>query len=574
MTHSPTPARRPGTWRLVGVTLTTLLVVMSSGGQAWAETYQRVSGSGSTWSENALTSWIANVKQYGMTIDYAGGGSSQGRQQFKNGIVDFAVSEIPYGLQDGVSFDPLPGRKFAYMPIVAGGTAFMYNLTIGGKRVTQLRLSGATIARIFTGVITQWNDQAIAAENPGLRLPARSITPVVRSDGSGTTAQFTAWMMAKQRDIYGQFCAKAGRNPCTQTSNYPLVGSMVAKSGSEGVSGFVRQPQNEGSITYVEYSYARNAQFPVAKLLNDAGYYTLPTAQNVAVGLLGATIDTNQANPATYLTQNLSGVYSSRDARAYPLSSYSYMILPTALESNFTAEKGKTLSTFAYYFLCAGQQIADSRGYSPLPMNLVQAGLDQVKRIPGVNPQNINLAGCNNPTFSPSGQNTLALNAPQPKACDKAGPAQCDTSATGAGTGGGAAPGGSGTNPGANPGAGAGGSARNPNTGAGTTRGPTGPAGAAGGHQGAGGPGAPDPGVAVDTAPGGIGGAVDPDTGEVLAETSVDGSRPQAMAMSVAVGEASGWQPQHTLMALSALALLMIVVGPPVLMRATGRNSR
>ena len=77
------------------------------------------------------------------------------------------------------------------MPIVAGGTSFMYNLKIGGKRVTNLRLSGETLAKIFTGGITTWNDPAIEADNPGSTLPARKIVPVVRSDGSGTTAQLT-----------------------------------------------------------------------------------------------------------------------------------------------------------------------------------------------------------------------------------------------------------------------------------------------------------------------------------------------------------------------------------------------
>jgi ABC-type phosphate transport system substrate-binding protein len=160
-------------------------------GVAAAESYVPISGAGSTWSQNAIEQWRKNVNQYGLRVNYAGTGSSDGRNQFRNGTVDFAVSEIPFGLKDAGVVDEPPSRKYAYMPIVAGGTALMYNLTIGGKRVNSLRLSGETVTKIFTGVITSWADPQIKRENPGLVLPARKIVPVVRSDGSGTTAQFS-----------------------------------------------------------------------------------------------------------------------------------------------------------------------------------------------------------------------------------------------------------------------------------------------------------------------------------------------------------------------------------------------
>ncbi|KUP95629.1 phosphate ABC transporter substrate-binding protein, partial [Thermobifida cellulosilytica TB100] len=269
----------------------TLALLLSTANTASAATLVRIAGSGSTWSQNALDQWIANVAQYNMRIDYAGNGSSTGRQQFANAVVDFAVSEIPYGMQDGASTDyPPRNRGYAYMPIVAGGTAFMYNLRIGNTQVTNLRLSGEVIAKIFTGGITRWNDPAIAADNPGLNLPATPIRPVVRSDGSGTTAQFTAWMLDQHGDIYRDFCARANRNPCTATSNYPRPAGVnfQASPGSLGVAGYVSSPNAVGSITYVEYSYALNADFPVVKVLNKAGYYVEPTADYVAVALLEA----------------------------------------------------------------------------------------------------------------------------------------------------------------------------------------------------------------------------------------------------------------------------------------------
>jgi hypothetical protein len=145
----------------------------------------------------------------------------------------------------------------------------------------------------------------------------------------------------------------------------------------------------------------------------------------VAVGLLENTI-------ADDLTSDLTGVYNNTDPRAYPLSSYSYMIIPTSTQKSFTEAKGKTLGAFAYYFLCEGQQQAPALGYSPLPINLVQAGFDQIPKIPGAATQSVDISQCNNPTFSATGENTLALTAPQPEECDKKGDDQCLTGTGGA----------------------------------------------------------------------------------------------------------------------------------------------
>ena len=267
-----------------------------------ATAYVPISGAGSSWSANAVEQWRTNVQQYGMRVNFASTGSSDGRNQFRNGTVDYAVSEIPYGLKDGSVVDSPPAnRPFAYMPIVAGGTAMMYNLTSGGKQITNLRLSGEVITKIFTGVITKWDDAAIKADNPSISLPSRKIVPVVRSDGSGSTAQFTAWMAAKYGSLWGAYCNAAGRGSgCGLTSNFPVVAGkgFVAQPNSTGVAGYVQQRANDGTITYVEYSYALNAGFPVAKVLNKAGYYVEPTAQNVAVGLLGAKINADTLSEA------------------------------------------------------------------------------------------------------------------------------------------------------------------------------------------------------------------------------------------------------------------------------------
>lgn len=558
--------------------------------------YRAVTGSGSTWSANMVEQWTADIRQAGISVSYSATGSSTGRREFGAGTVDFAVSEIPYGLTDAAGgFDKPPPRGFAYLPIVAGGTAFMYNLKVAGKPVTNLRLSGENTAKIFTGVITSWDDPALAADNPGIALPARKIVPVVRSDGSGTTAQFTAWMAKEHAGTWNAFCARTGLaagGGCPLTSNFPSVPGFVSQSGSLGVAGYVATPTAEGAITYVEYSYALRARFPVAKILNSAGYYVEPDDQAVAVGLLSARINDNRGDRQSYLTQILDDVYRSTDRRSYPLSSYSYVIIPTAEGGTFKADKGRALGDWLYYSVCEGQQAAKVLGYSPLPQNLVRAGLDQIRLIPGVDVQNVDLAKCNNPTFSRDGTNTLAATAPQPPECDKAGPVQCTTGTAGAAStptattkgdpaaaaaaGGGLPEGGaagaadSGT-------AGAGGAAD-----AAATAGAAGTAGAEGTADAAGTAGA----VPADAATGEAAaagaaaavaaaadasagaalaaeppGAVDPETGELLAVAGTGTSAPIS-GVAVAAPGSAGTALQTWSMVLAAIALLMATVGP------------
>ncbi len=408
-----------------------------SAGTAYADdshTVVRIEGSGSTWSSNAIDQWRRDIKKSGITVDYAGVGSSAGRQQFADGVTDFGVTEVPYqfhaafpgDVEDHVS------RAYAYMPIVAGGTSFMYHLTVAGKQVTNLRLSPATITKIFTGSIKDWSDPAITADY-GAQLPSKTITPLIRSDGSGTSAQFTRYMAKTQPDLWGAFCQRVGRTSgCGMTSNYPAFEGAKALNGSIGVASYISADYGDGSIGYVEYSYALNANYPVVKVLNAGGYYVEPTPGAVAVALTQAQIDNDASNPDTYLTQNLDSVYTDTDPRTYPLSSYSYMIIPTETSSGFDEDSGYTLGQFAYYFLCQGQQQMGDLGYSPLPANLVQAGFEQVSKIPGVDTRNLNIASCGNPTFNADGSNRLAELAPQPPECDRAGGVPCSQGTGGA----------------------------------------------------------------------------------------------------------------------------------------------
>jgi len=519
---------------LVAAALAVALVGLVPAPAAAAPRKVPINGAGSSWSANAIDNWRRNVLQRQLYVNYQSTGSTDGRNQFRNATVDFGVSEIPYGLRDAFGgVDTAPQRPFAYMPIVAGGTAFMYNLRIGGRQVTNLRLSGDVVAGIFTGVIRKWNDPRIKADNPGLALPNRTIVPVVRQDGSGTSAQFTLWMSKQYPSLWNAYCRKFGKPaPCGITSSYPFRSSdgFVGQQGSTGVAGYVSQANAEGAITYVEYSYAVNARFPVVKLRNAADFYVEPTAQNVAVALTRARINTDPRS-RDYLTQILDDVYRFTDPRAYPLSSYSYMIVPTATGLGINEDKGYTLAEFANYFLCEGQQQADVLGYSPLPKNLVQAGFDQVAKIPGAVKRTAPLEQCNNPTFSRDGSNTLARTAPQPSACDKRGSTQSGAGTagartetpvlpsarcTGAGGGGPAAGGGTGTGTAA-PTAG-------PSASAGATTGPQGPLGG-----------------------GGDGG------GEAVGAVPVDLTR------------AGGWGLQQTMMLLAGALALGLVLLPPLL---------
>ncbi|WP_300645101.1 substrate-binding domain-containing protein [Nocardioides sp.] len=516
---------------------------------AQAATYAQIEGTGSTWSEIIVQQWIADVDASGMKVVYTGGGSTKGRKDFSQDTNDFAISEIPYqGTDEQGNADTSNGRDFAYLPIVAGGTAFTYQLKIGNELVRNLRLSGETIAKIFTNQITNWNDPAITKDNNGRAFPSVPITPVVRADGSGTTAQFTSWLDKEHPSIWRPYFGKSGL-----TSYYPKKpGSRtVSQAGSDQVMNAIASSTGNGFIGYVEYSYPVDKNFPVVKVLNQGGYYVEPTQFNVAVALTKARINTSNPNdPRTYLTQILDDVYRNPDPRAYPISSYSYMIIPTAADDpRMTTAKRQTLADFMYYSLCAGQTKAGPYGYSPLPLNLVQAGFEQIAKL-GKADKNVDLSNrdvrsCNNPTFDGKNlsSNKLAQIAPQPASCDKVGAGPCGTA--------------TGTGEPSTDGGGAGGGTEGA-AGAGGAGGETGvDVGGAGGGGGAG--GAPT--------------SIDPVTGEVIggatggvAEAGAVYADPSTILVSDRAGDtrAFAW--------LSGLLLVVLVVLPGLYVAALRRR--
>ena len=584
---------------------------------AIAASYAPITGAGSTWAYPAIHAWIDQLVSNGLTINYSPNGSTSGRNFFKDGQADWAASEIPYALPDGTVSDPPPGRGYVYIPDVAGGTVLMYNLKINGQQVRNLRLSGQTVADIFTNKITNWDNSEIAADNPGLTLPNQQIIPVVRSDGSGSTYDFTQWMADTTGD-WTPYCSVVGRTPCTPTSTYPVQSntSMIAQSGDPGVSTYVAQSSSNGAIGYTEYAWALQEGFPVAKLLNADGYYTLPSPGHVAVSLIADQVNTSNPNdPATYLTQNLTGVYTDKDPRTYELSAYSYFILPTDTSNGMSTDKGYTIGTFGNYALCLGQSQVDVLGYSALPFNLVQAGFQQLTRIPGsTTPTDSQaaLAQCHNPTFSATSSattNLLAQNDPQPLPCDQKGSTQCapgvaEPAEAGAQTGNGGA--GSGTTGSTTP---AGGSSNNSTTPAGgsnnnsttpgsnsntngtkNTSGPTGNSGTHGatpGSTGTTGTGKncdQNTGVCSPTAGSTTGSGATPGAGgngagatgnsEVgNSSNGVADSGQSAINTPVTLASSNDSGLEVTLMALAAGMMFLLSVVPPLLAQA-GKRSR
>lgn len=392
-----------------------------------APTPASINGSGSSWAYGAINEWTTAVNANGLQVNYNPNGDAAGRQDFANKVSAFTVTSE--GFQGGS--DTSQGRSYAYLPIAAGGTSFPYQIRIDGQQVTTLRLSGQTLVKIFANQITNWDDPEITADNNGVALPSLPIIPVVQSEGSGSTYQLTNYFASEFPGIWTPFAGAPG-----PTEYFPRQGSEIAQNGSNSAMNYVASSEANGSIGYVEYFYPLQVNYPVVKVLNTAGYFTLPTQYNVAVSLEQAQINTDPSSP-NYLLQNLSNVYVDPDPRTYPLSSYVYMIEPTgATDPSVSSGMRQTLADYEYYDICQGQSGIGALGYSSLPVNLVQAAFGQIQKLqqadPSIDLSNLNITTCNNPTFVPGQPDTnyLAQIAPLPPSCDKQGAGPCAAGVT------------------------------------------------------------------------------------------------------------------------------------------------
>lgn len=395
--------------------------------------HQQIEGSGSSWATNALNVWIANVTSAGLRVVFTSTGSAVGRRDFGNQVTDFAVSDVGYqGTDPQTGGSDVPCklgeldecRAYAYLPIVAGGLSFPYHLEVGGQLVRDVRLSGATLAKIFTGAITNWADPAIRSDNHGRRLPSLPIIPVSHSEGSGASSQFSAYLDDEYPSIYRPF---AGGPGATLYMKSPPNGS--SQTGSDGVMNFVASAHANGAIGYDEYSYALAKNYPVAKVANASRHYTLPTQYDVAVALRHATVDSDTASPS-YGLANLTAVYDAPEPTAYPLSAYAYMIIPTAADdSRMNTAKRQTLADFITYSVCDGQSQVGTIGYAPLPLGLTTEAFNVIQLLKAADPDvdltNRDTTPCNNPTFRHGDPPVDTMDPAPPPLCDTQGWGPC-----------------------------------------------------------------------------------------------------------------------------------------------------
>jgi phosphate transport system substrate-binding protein len=285
-----------------------------------------ISGAGSTFVQTIVQQWIKDYAAAcpGATVNYQGVGSGAGIQQFIAGTVDFAGSDVALKPEEETGAKSGPVLQ---IPWSAGGIAVEYNLS----GVKDLKLSPETVAGIFAGKITKWDDAAIKADNSGASLPSTGIQVVHRSDGSGTTAAFTAFLKAKAPSVW---TAGSGKD-------VPWPTGQGAK-GSDGVTGAVKQ--TSGAIGYSEVSFAKGAGLGIAQVKNSAGSFVGPEGKAVAAALA-----------------------SEMDPGAYPISTKTLVIVPNKPTD---AAKAKLLRAFILYAVTTGQNAADSLYYAPLPTSL------------------------------------------------------------------------------------------------------------------------------------------------------------------------------------------------------------
>jgi ABC-type phosphate transport system substrate-binding protein len=370
------PVRLAHAFLAIGLAAT---LVFGSATAASAQDSAPIVGGGSSFAQLEFDQWRADVARppHNLTVSYSAAGSTDGRNNFSSEEFDFATTDIEYP-----SSEPTPARPFVYLPVSAGGLGFMYNL-IGydGVRITNLRLSQVNLCRAFTEPGIRWNDPAIAAENPGARLPSNLVKRVVRADGSGTSHVLSEFCIATAPAVWEAFRASLQFDQNTSpefraglpTSNWPRGYSQVSNAfAADGVANVVANDiVGRNAITYTGPGHARERGFPNASIQNPAGEYLAPTAAAVTAGLSHAT-----PRPNGTITPNP----LSSDPAAYFPALYSYVLAPT---TGFDPAEGSTLARFLNYAVTDGQDRAVPLGYARLPAVLVSLALDQIAKIPG-----------------------------------------------------------------------------------------------------------------------------------------------------------------------------------------------
>ncbi|MFD9128712.1 phosphate ABC transporter substrate-binding protein PstS [Kitasatospora sp. NPDC059571] len=305
-------------------------------------------GAGSTAQANAIDIWksVFGSACPSITVTYGGGGSGAGVQQFNQGKVAFAGSDAPLKPAEvEASKQVCTGGAGIDLPMVAGLISISYNV----DGVDRLVLDGPTVAEIFNGRITTWNDPAIAALNPGVTLPSAPIQAVHRSDDSGTTANLTAYLAATSNGAW----------PYAPGKTWPAKSGQSA-NGSAGVAAQVKQVKN--SIGYIELSYAQTNGLRSAAISTGAPSPVDATAANAATTFAHAAIPGTESDLALTLD------YATKEPGAYPIVLVTYEIVCD--KGNKAATLDALKSFLTYTISSPAQQAIGAKGYVPLPQEV------------------------------------------------------------------------------------------------------------------------------------------------------------------------------------------------------------
>jgi phosphate transport system substrate-binding protein len=321
----------------------------TSSGSDLASLSGSLKASGATFPDAYYQEVISQFKSVApnVTVTYNAVGSGTGKKEFGQGLDDFAGSDSLVKPTDG----PAAG-SFLYVPTVAAPITVSYNLS----GVDKLQLSPDTLAKIFSTIIKKWNDPAIAADNPGVSLPSTNITVAHRSDGSGTTSNFTKYLVAAAPSTW-----KLGSG---DTVNWPA--STQGAEKNTGVAQVIKQ--TNGAVGYVDFSDATELKLSFASIKNKDGQYVAPTLDGAAAAVEGAEVTPD----LTYNPLNSSG------QAAYPITAPTYILIKSKYDD---AAKATLVKGFVRYVLTDGQSIAKDVNFAALPSSLQQKALAQLDKI-------------------------------------------------------------------------------------------------------------------------------------------------------------------------------------------------
>jgi phosphate transport system substrate-binding protein len=286
-------------------------------------------------------------------INYNGVGSGRGITDLTNKQVDFAGSDAPLNANQTAA---APG--VLHIPETIGAVALAYNLP---GVPTGLNLTGEIIANMYLGTITQWNDAAIQAINPGTTLPNQAIVNVRRSDGSGTTNIFTKYLA----NVSATWAADVGAGT---TVPWPISG--IGQSGNAAVAQSIITTQY--AIGYVELNYALANSMPVAAIQNPSGNFIQPTLASTTTAVQASA---SQGLPTGSESWSKVSLLNANDPQAYPIVSFTYILvyqdLSGAYGSEMTQDKATQLVQFIWWLVHDGQSLAPNLQYAQLPANVI-----------------------------------------------------------------------------------------------------------------------------------------------------------------------------------------------------------